>query len=256
MSFFTTGMNFKKAIICDLDGTLALSKSPLSTEMAEVLCGILRNHYLVVISGGSYTQFDKQFLSHLNCPEELLKNLYLFPTMGGTCYVYDSESNAWKQLYEEILTIEERDLIKNAISDSLRESNMDFSEIYGELVDDRVTQVTLSCKGQEAPLLVKQSWDTDQSKRKILVEILKGKIPQFEIRIGGTTSIDITKKGIDKAFAIQKFKELSNLSDEDIIFVGDALFTGGNDAPVKTTGVDYIQESGPSETIAFLRQYL
>lgn len=246
----------KKAIVCDLDGTLALSKSPLSTEMAEVLCDLLKNHYLVVVSGGSYAQFDKQFLSHLNCPQELLKNLYIFPTMGGTCYVYDSESHAWKQLYEEVLTVEERDLIKKAIDESLRESNMDFSIIYGELVDDRITQVTLSCKGQEAPLEVKQSWDADQLKRKILVEILKGKIPQFEIRIGGMTSIDITKKGIDKAFAIQKTKELLSLSDEDIIFVGDALYAGGNDAPVKTTGVDYIEESGPEETIAFLRQYL
>ena len=39
-------------------------------------------------------------------------------------------------------------------------------------------------------------------------------------------------------------------------FVGDALYKGGNDAPVKKTGVDYIQESGPGETIEFLRGYL
>lgn len=249
-------MNPKKVIICDLDGTLAESKSPLSNEMSEILRNILSKHYLAVVSGGSFTQFQTQFLSHLNASPEQLSNLYIFPTMGGTCYVYDKENNNWKQVYEEVLTLEERTLIKTAINEMVTDESEYFKDAYGELIDDRITQITLSAKGQDAPLSIKEGWDTNQAKRGVMIEMLREKIPQFEIRIGGTTSIDITKKGIDKAFAVEKLKSIINVQDEDMIFLGDAMYDKGNDSPVKRTGVDYIQTAGPNEAINALRQYL
>lgn len=245
----------KKAIVCDLDGTLAKSKSTLTTEMAEVLCKILEKYYLVVVSGGAYSQFEKQFLANFNCPKELLKNLYLFPTMGSTCFVYDFEKDVWKQLYNEQFTSEEKDMIINALNETIRDSGLDLSNPYGDIIEDRGSQITFSGRGQDAPIEVKVVWDKNQVKRKKMVEILKEKIPQFEIGIGGTTSIDITKKGIDKAYAINKITALLGIKEEEIEFVGDALYHGGNDEPVKKTRVDYIQEDGPDETLEYLRQY-
>ena len=87
-------------------------------------------------------------------------------------------------------------------------------------------------------------------------DFLKKKLPDFEIRIGGTTSIDITRKGVDKAYAISKIKDLLKVKDEDIIYVGDALYKGGNDETVKSTGVDFIQELGPNDTLEFLSRYM
>ncbi len=244
----------KKVIVCDLDGTLAESKSALSVEMADILCQILRRHYLVIISGGAFFQFQKQFLSHFSCPPELMQNLFLFPTSGSTCYKYDG--GEWKQIYNEELTQEEREKIKESFKEAILELKLDLSPTYGELLEDRGAQVTFSGHGQEAPIEVKESWDRDQNKRRQIMDILKRKIPEFEIRIGGTTSIDVTRKGIDKSYAIGKIKNLLNVLDEDIIYVGDALYKGGNDASVKKTEVDFIQEDGPSEVIEFLRQYL
>ena len=244
----------KKVIVCDLDGTLTESKSKLTPEMSEVLCGILSRHYLVVVSGGAYSQFQKQFLSQLHCGENQLKNLSLFPTNGTTCYVY--QGGSWKQLYDNPLDIEERKEIISVLKEAIKESGLDLSGVYGEIIDDRGSQITFSGSGQEAPLAVKKAWDPDGLKRRLIVDIIKKKIPKFEIRINSMSSIDITRKGIDKAYAIKKIKELLNVTDEDIVFVGDALYKGGNDAPVKKTGVDYIQESGPDETLEFLRQYL
>jgi phosphomannomutase len=248
-------MDVKKVIVCDLDGTLAESKADLSFEMADILGKVLERHYLAVISGGAYDQFQKQFLVHLTCSPEVLKNLYLFPTMGATCYVY-SDNHEWQQVYEESLSENERGLIKKAIEETIAESGMDFGEIFAEQIDDRGTQVTFSALGQNAPLEIKEAWDNDQAKRRTLVALLEKKIPQFEVRIGGATSIDVTKKGVDKAFAIAKVKEILRVRDEDIIFIGDALYKGGNDAPVKKTDIDYIETHGPNEAEAILRRFL
>lgn len=249
-------INNKKVIACDLDGTLAESKSKLTSEMANVLCGILKNYYLAVISGGAFTQFQKQFLSQFNCDEELLKNLFLFPTNGSTCYVYDFEKKDWKQLYNEPLTSEEITKIKNAFSEVISKLNIKLDNTYGEIVEDRGSQVTFSGMGQEAPVEVKQIWDPDQAKRQEIISLLKEIIPEFEIRIGGMTSIDVTGKGIDKSYAIQKIKEIIRVSEEEIYFVGDALYKGGNDSSVKKTAVDYIQEDGPKDTMELLKQFM
>jgi HAD superfamily hydrolase (TIGR01484 family) len=249
-------MNNKKAIVCDLDGTLAESKSAISEEMSEVLCGILRNHYLAIVSGGTYNQFQKQFLANFSCPLEFLTNLYLFPTNGSVCYKYDASNSEWKQLYAEVLSQEQREKIINAINESINELGLNLAPSYGEIVEDRGSQVTFSGCGQEAPVGVKELWDPDQAKRREIKSVLERKIPEFEIRMGGMTSIDITRRGIDKAYAVEKIKAIMNVSDDDIIFVGDALYKGGNDSAVKKTEVDFIQEDGPAETIELLRQFI
>jgi phosphomannomutase len=245
----------KKVIVADLDGTLAASKSVLTKEMSDMIGRVLKNHTFVVVSGGALPQFQKQFLSALLCPPELLGNLYLFPTMGSTCYTYDQGSGQWKQVYEEALSDEERKKIFDAFNQTLEESGLDMSGPYGAILEDRGTQVTFSGRGQEAPIHVKNKWDPDQSKRRALVATLEKKIPEFQIAIGGSTSIDITRKGIDKAYAIGKIKEILKVTDDDIIFIGDALYPGGNDAAVKNTAVDFIEPSGPDQTLEFLEQY-
>ncbi len=249
-------MESKKAIVCDLDGTLAKSKTSLTPEMADVITRLLPNYYFVVVSGGAYGQFQKQFLSSFDCPKDLLRDLYLFPTMGSTCFVYDEKSDSWKQLYDEHFTEVEKREIFDALNSAVAECGIDVSDPYGELIEDRGSQITFSGRGQNAPIEVKVTWDHDQVKRKSIVERLKSKIPQYEISIGGTTSVDITRKGVDKAYAIGKIEELLKVKTEDIIFIGDALFKGGNDSPVKKTGVDYIQADGPEETIEILHRYL
>jgi hypothetical protein len=237
-----------KVIVCDLDGTLAPSKSPLEKSMADILCKVLENNRLAVISGGSYKQFQKQFLSHLPCRGQFLENLYLFPTNGSTCYIFDKPTNDWKIFYEENLTQDERNKIISAFKKAINDSGIDVSGSYGELVEDRGGQVTFSGRGQEAPLDVKEVWDPHQEKRKKIVEILEKEIPEFEIRIGGATSIDVTHAGIDKAYAMRKIEELLKVGKENIVFLGDALFPGGNDSSVIPTGVECISVSGPKET--------
>jgi phosphomannomutase len=55
----------KKLIVFDLDGTLAKSKSSLDAEMSTLLSALLGVVKVAVISGGNWTQFQKQLLSLL-----------------------------------------------------------------------------------------------------------------------------------------------------------------------------------------------
>ena len=68
------------------------------------------------------------------------------------------------------------------------------------------------------------------------------------MRLGGTTSIDVTKPGIDKAYGIRKLRDTLGIAIEEMIFVGDALFPGGNDYPAREAGVVSIEVRDPNET--------
>jgi HAD superfamily hydrolase (TIGR01484 family) len=245
-----------KIIVCDLDGTLAPSKAALERSMSEIIGRVLQKHKMAVISGGAYAQFQKQFLTHLAVSPDVLKNLFLFPTNGSSCYVFDEAKNDWKNLYEENLTEDEKKEIFSAFEKAITESGVDVADSYGILIEDRGGQVTFSGRGQEAPLDVKKIWDPDQKERRKIVEILGREIPQFEIRIGGATSIDVTHKGIHKAYAIGKIEQLLRAEKGDIVFLGDALYVGGNDATARETGVECVAVSGPQETEKVLLRLL
>jgi len=79
-------------------------------------------------------------------------------------------------------------------------------------------------------------------------ETLDRLIPEFSVRLGGSTSVDVTKPGIDKAFGIGKLRDVLDVPITDMVFIGDALFPGGNDYPAKQAGVTCIQVRDPEET--------
>ena len=68
------------------------------------------------------------------------------------------------------------------------------------------------------------------------------------MRLGGTTSVDVTKQGVDKAYGIRKLRDVLGVAISEMIFIGDALFPGGNDYPAKEAGVVSIQVRDPNET--------
>jgi len=234
----------KKLIVFDLDGTLAPSKSSISEEISTLLSRLLHVSKVAVISGGDWPQFEKQLL--LKLPhDKYLKNLFLLPTSGTKYYEYKSD---WEKRYSEDFSEEEKKKIISSLEKAVDKSGFKAKELWGEPIEDRGSQITYSALGQKAPLKEKKKWDPDFEKRQQIKKILDPFIPDFSVRLGGTTSIDITKPGIDKAYAMRKLRDILNIKIEEMIFIGDALFEGGNDFPVKETGVISIQVKGPEET--------
>ena len=228
----------KNLIVFDLDGTLAESKSEMDSEMSLLLQELLKIKSVAVMSGGKYQQFQKQFLKSLNCEEHLLKKLFLFPTCATQFYKYEDD---WIKVYSEELSKEEKEKIINSFHKVFKDINYQMpKEIHGEMLEDRLSQITFSALGQQAPIKEKKNWDPQQTKRKKITKALTNYLPEMEIKIGGTTSIDVTKKGIDKAYGIRQIEKYLKFKKQEMLFIGDALYKGGNDEPVKKEGVDCI----------------
>ena len=234
----------KKLIVFDLDGTLAESKSSLDAEMASLLTALLGVVKVAVISGGNWPQFEKQLLSNL--PQDVnLKNLSLLPTCGTKFYKWDS---GWKILYSEDFTDIEKEKIINSLKQVIASSDFKVVKTWGEIIEDRGSQITFSALGQQAPIDEKKKWDPDFAKRKKMKEALDKLIPEFSVHLGGSTSIDVTKPGIDKAYGIIKLRDTLGVSIRDMLFIGDAIFPGGNDYPAKEAGALSIQVRDPDES--------
>ena len=234
----------KKLIVFDLDGTLAESKSSLDAEMSALLSKLLGVVKVAVISGGDWPQFEKQLLS--NFPHDnRLKNLSLLPTCGTKYYEYVVN---WEKIYSEDFTACEKGEIISSLKQTIESSGFKAAKVWGDVIEDRGSQITFSALGQQAPIEEKKKWDPDFKKRKQMKERLDQLIPEFSVRLGGTTSVDITKPGIDKAYGIGKLRDTLGIAIKEMIFVGDALFPGGNDYPAKEAGALSIQVRDPDES--------
>lgn len=248
-------MAFKyKLVAFDLDGTLALSKQSIDDSMAEILMDLLSKTKVAVISGGSFEQFKIQLLEKLMNQGEseiapILANLILLPTDGSCRYGYDVESGEWKKLHEELFPDAIKEKVTKMLESIINEPSYDLPAIiYGERVEDRGTQITFSALGQRAPLELKSKWDPTQSKRLTIKKELEELIPEIDAVVGGTTSIDILPKGFNKAVGLVQLLKSLDLQKEEIVFIGDAVFPGGNDYSPYEAGIKTIKTAGPEET--------
>ncbi len=228
----------------DLDGTLSLSKSEVTENMANILTDLLNHFKLAIISGGDLPQFEIQVVNALKHKNANLENLLLLPTCGSKFFYF--ENGELKKLYSEDLSIEDKKRIFEAFEKAIEDLNLKPEIIYGDQIEDRGTQVTFSALGQNSPYEVKSVWDIDMEKRKKIKEYVEPLLPDYSIHIAGKSSVDVTRQGIDKEYGMRKLIEYSGFSTDEILFFGDKLVEGGNDYPVVNTGVicrDVIDEN-------------
>ena len=121
----------KKLFVFDLDGTLAASKSSLSSEMAGLLHELLGVMRVAVISGGMWSQFQEQLLANLP-DDERLKDLSLLPTCGTQFYEYVGH---WSKIYSEDLSKEEREKIIASMKRAFEESGIKVAKVWGEVIE-------------------------------------------------------------------------------------------------------------------------
>ena len=232
----------KKVIAFDLDDTLAVTKSPISDRMGELLVKLLETYDVCIISGGKFELFQVQVVNRLEATPQQLARLHLMPTCGTRYYRYEQISEQWQLQYAEDLTADEKKRIAAVLEESAKELGLWDIEVYGERIEDRNSQVTYSVLGQLAPAEKKYVWAAKNAEAKLkLREMAASKLLDLEVRLGGTTSVDVTRIGVDKAYGMQKLIEALDINKEDILFIGDKLQEGGNDYPVKAMGIDSIE---------------
>jgi HAD superfamily hydrolase (TIGR01484 family) len=228
----------------------------MDSEMAALIKRLLEKKLVAVIGGGKYELFKRQLLAQLNAPKDLLKNLFLFPNTATSFYRY--RTGSWKQVYSEKLSADEKKKIFEAFEVVFRE--LDYShpkKVYGKLIEDRGSQVTFSALGQQAPLHLKEKWKREHTADKLkIAEVLQKHLPNLEVRAAGYTSIDVTRKGIDKEYGIRQIEKHLGVQFNEMLFIGDALFLGGNDYAVFRTGVSCLEVSEPRETKKIIKSIL
>ncbi|MDR3151867.1 MAG: HAD-IIB family hydrolase [Bifidobacteriaceae bacterium] len=234
----------------DLDGTLAISKSKISQFMAGALTELLKYAEVCIISGGKFEQFDTQVLAFLDS-SPLLKKLHIMPTCGTRYYKWDEKLGGthFQKIYAKNLTEKEITDSTLVLENQAKKFGFWEKQAWGEKIENRGSQITFSALGQSAPPYEKERWDPDNSKKDKLAKAVGSLLPNLEVRSGGSTSIDITKKGVDKAYGMKELKKITGIKFSQMIFYGDRLDKDGNDYPVKALGIDTIEVKNPDETL-------
>ncbi len=242
----------KKLIAFDLDDTLAITKSEISDRMSELLGRLLEKYDVCVITGGRFEQIQKQVVKRLDVSPHILNKLHLMPTCGTRYYRYDELDAKWVMQYAEDLTKEQKAKIVTALETVAKEMGIWCDTPAGEIIEDRYSQITMSALGQQATPEDKYEWaEKYKDVRPVYRDKVAELLPDLEVRIGGTTSTDITLPGIDKAYGMRKIIDAIDISKDEILFLGDKLQEGGNDFPVKAMGIDSIEVDG-WETTAYV----
>lgn len=231
----------KTMLAFDIDHTLSDSKKPVPEEMAELLVQCLEKFEICIISGRSFTQFLEQVVSQLPIEDvELLKHLHLLPAQGTQYYRY---AKGWEQVYAHYLREEDVSRIFAVVEQAARELDYwreENRENGDKVLENRESQVTFAAVDTGADLEVKRAWDPDCAKREALIARMREITAEFEYKLGGSSSIDITLAGMDKGYGIRKLMGQLEVSKSEILYFGDMTQPGGNDYPVVELGIDTI----------------
>ena len=248
----------KKLIAFDVDDTLVKSKNPVTDEMRDLLVRLLDKYQVAIISGSRYEIFQTNIIepmSSVDCVK--FENIHILPTCGTRYYTHEPAAADWTLEYAEDFTEEQKQEIAEACERRAKEAGLWPETPHGEVIEDRLSQIAMSMLGQKAPAEEKYAWyDKNKQAAYQLTEKIADDLPDYEVRYGGTTTVDVTKKGVDKAYGMQKLLDALGFTKEDALFIGDRLEDGGNDFPVKAMGVDTIDVSGWEDTPHVVRGIL
>ncbi|SFS16357.1 hypothetical protein SAMN04487846_3295 [Microbacterium sp. cf046] len=246
-------MTTPRLVAFDLDDTLAPSKSAIDPRIGSLLIALAERVEVAIISGGQLEQFRAQVVDRLpDAPIDTLSHIHLLPTCG-TQY-YRIEEDGIVTVYAHALTDDEKSRAMTAVEGEARRLGLWEAETWGDILEDRGSQITFSALGQRAPLAAKTAWDPTGAKKSSLREAVAAQIPDLEVRSGGSTSVDITHRGIDKAYGMRRLAEQTGIPLEDMLFVGDRLDADGNDYPVLAMGVECQAVEGWEDTAAYLEE--
>lgn len=235
-----------KAAAFDLDGTLARSRKPMGPVMTERFCALTHLMPVAVVTGGRYELVVSQVLSVLGDDADL-SNLHLMPTRGTRYYRWTGE--CWRCEYSFDLSEADRERAVESLRRHAKEQGVWYEHVWGERIEDRGSQLTFSALGQLAPVELRERWDPDNVKKNRLAAAVAADVPGLLVQPGGTTSVDVSLRGYDKAYAMRRLASILGIGVGEIMFVGDRMTPSGNDYPAARAGAVAVRVSGPEDTV-------
>lgn len=252
----------KRVLAFDIDQTLNVAKTPIPTEIAELLVRCLNHFEICPISGQKFEQFLVQIVDPLKAAgvtEQQLTHLHLFVAQGTQYYRFDADQHDWQQVYNYPLKPEDVERITKTLEQAARELGYweaDQLAAGDEIIENRLSQVTFSALGQKAGTEAKYAWDPDHQKREAIVARCRELLPDFLYEIGGTTSINVATPGMNKQFGMTHLLAELQVEKPDVLYFGDMTQPGGNDYPVVEMGFETITVRSHEDTAYALRGIL
>jgi len=241
-----------RAIIFDLDDTLADSFSPPTDAVLEKLVSLARSVPVAIMSGAAYERMERDIVKRINHPD--IERFYVFSDTSARCHLL--KNGKWRSIYDFEIAPQDRQRITGSIKEAIKETDIFRGEHDGSRILDRETSVAFAALPVDATQHEKRAWDPDSAKRTKLMNVMREKIPEFEIFIGGKTTIDVTLEGITKKYGVTWLAKELGLEPREMIFVGDGFYEGGNDAVVIPTGIQTLETQGPAETLEIIDELL
>jgi len=124
---------------------------------------------VAVISGGAWPQFETQVLSNLP-GDGRLNDLSLLPVCGTQFY---RRNGTWQGLYSEKFNPEEKAKIIGALDQALELSGFKAGRSWGDVIEDRDSQITLSALGSRRRSTRRRNGNPDFKKREKIKTILR-----------------------------------------------------------------------------------
>ena len=239
----------------DVDGTVAEVYAPIHTEIAEEICALLKERIKVAfVTGRSFVALQKTVIPYLPCFNMYAQNVLLVPASGAA--LYDWHDGAWREVYgERFIKDDEEDIIER-YGQILSTVDPQYSATECRAHVRNTDDLLLSCTPMSLDTArnIKQQWDPDATKRTAIITQLQKEFPHCEFRIGGGTTIDVTRGGIHKGYGVRRLLAHTGIAPEEALYFGDALYPGGNDFDVIETGVATVSVEEPKEVLHILER--
>ena len=246
-----------KAFIFDMDGTLTESRRCITEQTLSALKS-LSPAKLYLVTGSDMVKVVEQMGTDV-----LLEKFERVMACNGT--------RVWNcnlDMDDEMLSYEPELIHKVSLTDYYSQADVnhivstllrlaaDNHTKYktGTFVEWRDSQINFSLIGRNCSLEQRDDyakWDEKSGERDKAIEQLRETFKGWGLsfRKGGQISIDITRKGWDKSYALQSIAE----SPEDCVFFGDRIEGNGNDSDIAVLCGAYHEVSGPEETVEIIK---
>lgn len=246
-------LNKVKVIAFDLDGTLSRSKEKITPRIADLLNKLSLKRKVAIISGASFEQYNKQILPYIE-PNE---NFILLPLEGSERFEYSRKTEKWEMTFKKVFPTDIKKDVVNVLNNIINSGKYDIPSIHeGSYIEDRDTEIAFSALGQNAHSKEKENWDKDHKKRDKIKKEIEEQVPNVAVTIGGTTTVEILTKGWSKAVGLTYYTKQYRYNNENILFIGDAIFPGGNDYSVAQLNINNIKVNNPNDTEEIIEKIL
>ena len=255
-----------------MDGTLTRPREEIDRTVFDAVYHLTKKCPIGIVSGSPLGYIEQQVKMLWTAPYPCNSDdITLYPCNGTQQLRYSTHCEEWELKYN----LDMRSYMKeahgeNAYQDLIKHilelqlmfvTSYDFAALTGNFVSYRGSMLNWSPVGRDACTPERDAFiklDLEEGIREGLCEALRVRLDatdlrEFDLNLGGSTSIDIHPRGWDKTHV------LHHLEGRRVWFIGDKCTPGGNDYPLWSalapTGRAF-STSGPEETLKIIREHI